>query len=201
MEAVLSLLTTYGAGLLFSATLLSCLALPVPASLVMLVGGGFVASGDMALSTAVLSAWVGAVIGDQLGYGIGRIGGDHLRKWLKKSQARTKIMGKAEGFMHQWGGMGVYLSRWLFSPLGPYVNFAAGLTSMRWLRFTLWDALGEASWVGIYVGLGFVFADHISMVADIAGNLSGLLAAGGLSTTLGFWLWKRSGKLPSRPHI
>lgn len=201
METVLSLLTDYGVWLLFIGTFLSCLALPVPASLMMLVGGGFAASGDMSLWTAGLAAWGGAVSGDQTGYGLGRIGGARLDGWLARHPARSRVMRRARGFMTDWGGAGVFLSRWLVSPLGPYVNFAGGATRMHWPRFLVWGMLGEAAWVIIYTGLGYGFSGHILAVADIAGNVSGLLAAGCVTLGLGVWLWRRSGKIHRGPHI
>ena len=67
-ELVLAFAADYGVPLLFVVTLLSCLALPVPSSLLMLASGGFAASGDMSLIVAGLAAFTGAVIGDNLGY-------------------------------------------------------------------------------------------------------------------------------------
>ncbi|RYG90846.1 DedA family protein [Loktanella sp. IMCC34160] len=192
METVLSLITTYGVAALFLGTFLSCLALPVPSSLMMLAGGAFAASGDLDLYTVTGAAWVGAVLGDQVGYGIGRIGGRHLSGWMARHPKRGAILQKAQDKTREWGGIGVYLSRWLFSPLGPYVNLAAGIAGMRWPRFFGWDMAGEATWVAVYVGLGFVFAGQISAIADIAGNLSGLLAAGAVTIGLGIWLWRRA---------
>ena len=56
---------------------------------------------------------------------------------------------------------------------------------MKWGIFTVFSVAGEAVWVSIYTGLGFVFSDQIEMVADIAANLSGFLAAGAVAALLG----------------
>ena len=94
---------------------------------------------------------------------------------------------------------------WLAAPLGPYVNFVSGLTNFKWHRFALWGLLGEIVWVGLYVGLGYTFADNITSVASILGNASGLITALLVGTGLGLWLWKlskpRLDKAPTRPHI
>jgi len=86
----------------------------------------------------------------------------------------------------------VFFSRWLVSPLGPYVNFLSGGTRVNWLTFTLWDIAGEAVWVGLYVGLGFAFSDQLEAVGQILGNLSGALAAGLVTFALGWMLFKRA---------
>ena len=74
------------------------------------------------------------------------------------------------------------------------MNFVAGAARLHWPRFLLADLAGEAVWVGIYVGIGMVFAGNITLVADILGNLSGLLAA--IAVALGAVLWlRRSARL------
>ena len=190
IDTGLALITSYGVGVLFVTTFLSCLALPVPASLMMLAGGGFAASGDLVLTQTLLAAFCGAVLGDSAGYGLGRQGGARLSGWLNAHPGRAALRAKAEASLQTWGGVGVFLSRWLFSPLGPYVNLAAGLTAMNWPQFAIAGALGEAVWVGVYVGLGYSFADQMTAIGQILGNASGFLAAGLLTVVLGRWLWK-----------
>lgn len=183
-DLLLSLVADYGAVMLFVTTFLSCLAIPMPSSLMMLAGGGFIASGDLGLTTAVSAAYLGAVAGDQTGFQIGRKAG----AWLAHAPKRKALLDKANTLTTRYGGPGVFLSRWLFSPLGPYVNFGSGATGYTWSGFTLWGALGEAVWVILYVSLGYVFADRIIEVAEILGNASGFLAAGAVTIGLGFWL-------------
>ncbi|MGA1233177.1 MAG: DedA family protein [Lutimaribacter sp.] len=65
---LLQSLATWGLPLLFATTFASCLALPVPASLMMLAAGAFVASGDLPASGVCLAALFGAIAGAQLGY-------------------------------------------------------------------------------------------------------------------------------------
>ena len=196
IDTGLALITSYGVGVLFITTFLSCLALPVPASLMMLAGGGFAASGDLVLSQTMAAAYCGAVLGDNAGYGIGRQGGARLSGWLNGSPGRAALRAKAEASLDKWGGVGVFLSRWLFSPLGPYVNIAAGLTALNWPRFAIAGALGELVWVGVYVGLGYGFADQMTAIGQILGNASGFLAAGLLTLFLGRWLWQRAVPAP-----
>ncbi|WP_457645900.1 DedA family protein [Profundibacter sp.] len=183
-DLLLSLVADYGAIMLFATTFLSCLAIPMPSSLMMLAGGGFVASGDLGLTSAVSAAYLGAVAGDQTGFQIGRKAG----AWLARTPKRKALLSKANSLTTRYGGPGVFLSRWLFSPLGPYVNFGGGATGYNWAGFTLWGALGEAVWVTLYVSLGYLFADRITEVADILGNASGFLAALVVTIGLGFWL-------------
>lgn len=187
-DLLLSLVVDYGGALLFAVTFLSCLAIPVPSSLLMLAGGGFVASGDLTLIDAAGAAYLGAVLGDQTGFQIGRRASPVIDAKLANAPKRAVLHKKATDLTNRHGGTGVFLSRWLFSPLGPYVNFAGGAAGLNWLRFTVWAAMGEAVWVMLYVGLGYAFADRITDLADILGNASGFLAAGVVTFGLGAWL-------------
>jgi membrane protein DedA with SNARE-associated domain len=185
-----SLVSTYGAFVVGIATFLSCLALPIPSSFVMLAGGAFVASGDLALFAVVVAAFAGAVIGDQVGFRAGRYGGTVLGERLRAAPAQAAVLDRAQAFVGRWGVTGVFLSRWLFSPLGPWVNFAAGATGMGALRFTVSDVLGEAIWVALYVGLGYVFASNIETLASLLGNAVAAVTAAAVTAGLGVLLWR-----------
>lgn len=185
---LLELITVYGASALAVTTFLSCLALPVPASLAMLAAGGFVASGDLPATGVVLAAFCGAVLGDQTGFLAGRFGSGAVER-LAAHPKRGAALRRATDDLCRKGIPLVFFSRWLVSPLGPYVNVVAGATGLSWRRFFLADLAGEAVWVGLYVGLGAVFAGNIALLADILGNLSGLLAA--LLVALGAGVWLR----------
>lgn len=187
------LVADYGAATLFVVTFLSCLALPVPSSLMMLTGGAFAASGDLLLNSVLLAAYSGALSGDQLGYLIGRRGAGMLDRWIAAQPARVVLLNRARAMIVEWGGAGVFFSRWLFSPLGPYVNVTGGAAGIGWGRFTVWGATGEAVWVALYTGLGYAFAGNVTAAAELAGDASGLIVAGTLTIGLGAWLrlaWK-----------
>ena len=194
-DTLFQLVADYGAWLLAVSCFLSCLLVPVPTSLLMLAGGAFVASGDLDMGNVIAAAWLGAVAGDQTGYHLGRCGAGMLDRIATRWPSRKPTIDKARALVAQRGSMGVFFSTWLGSPLGPYVNFVAGASGLGWRQFTLWDAAGEAIWVCGYVGLGYGFADQLSMVADVAANTSGLLAAGAVALGLGWMLrarWRKA---------
>lgn len=187
-DTIFALVTTWGALVIFTSSFLSCLALPIPTSLMMLSGGAFVAAGDLALWQVIAGAWGGAILGDQTGYLIGRHGGAPLVERIARTPARSAVLNRARGLVDKRGGLGVFFSTWLFAPLGPWVNFIAGTTGLGWLRFTFWDVLGETIWVTIYVGLGFAFASQIEAVSDILGSAVGLLAALAVAGAMAIWI-------------
>ncbi|MCO4849037.1 MAG: DedA family protein [Yoonia sp.] len=187
-EIALTLIADYGVIILFCVTFLSCLALPVPSSLLMLASGSFAATGDLVLSSVALAAFCGAVLGDNAGYMIARFSGDRMGDWLAANPKRAALRIKGQNYMAKWGGSSVFFSCWLVAPLGPYVNYVSGLTKFTWMRFALWGVAGEIVWVSLYVGLGYTFGDNLTAIASLLGNASGLFTAFAVTIGLGIWL-------------
>jgi membrane protein DedA with SNARE-associated domain len=188
-ETLLALVPTWGAWLVLAATLLSCLAIPAPSSLIMLAAGAFVSAGDLSFWAVVAAALGGALLGDQLGYFVGRFGGAPIWSRLADRASTAALAARAEASLKRHDLLAVYFSRWLFSPLGPYVNLLGGATAMNWARFTAADIAGEATWVALYVGLGMVFSTQIEAVSAALGNIAGALAAGLVTLLLARALW------------
>lgn len=184
---LLSLVPTYGLWLIAASTYASCLALPIPASVLMLAAGGFAAAGDLVLAQVIAAALGGAVAGDQTGFWLGRKGGASLVTRLERG-ARAGVIGKARSLIDARGGMAVFFSRWLFSPLGPYVNVIGGAMGQGWLHFTLWGVAGEAVWCGLYVLAGRAAGGNLTAASDMLGSVLGLVATGTAMLGLGWWL-------------
>jgi membrane protein DedA with SNARE-associated domain len=186
---LLALVPQYGLWLLAATTFLSCLALPFPASVLMLTAGGFAAAGDLVLGQVVLAAAAGGILGDQLGFWAGRGLGARILGRLRHDPARDRLLARADRLMERRGLGAVFLSRWLFSPLGPYINLIAGSTGYGWRRFTLAGVAGEGVWAGIYVGAGFAFGGNIAAASQAIGSWLGMIGGAGAVLVLGTWLF------------
>lgn len=192
-DTLLALVPEHGAWVIFIATLLSCLALPIPSSLLMMAAGAFIATGDLAALPVAGAALAGALLGDQLGFGIGHAGGIGLWNRMLAGPRTGPLAGRAQRSLHHRAGATVFFSRWLFSALGPWVNFAAGATRLGWRRFSLASVLGETLWVALYIGLGVIFGARLQDAGATAGSVIGALAAGLVAALLGRALWQRRG--------
>ncbi|MDG1737714.1 MAG: DedA family protein [Paracoccaceae bacterium] len=190
MTEVITLVTTYGAGFLFLCAFLSCLLVPIPTSLMMITAGAFVATEDLLFWQVYGGALLGAILGDQTGFLIGKMGGARVIEKLSKSPSRKKVADRAVKLVEKHGGVGVFFSTWLFAPLGPWVNFIAGSMKLNWLRFTIWDTMGETIWVTVYISFGYVFASNLTIAATYAGNTLGAIAAAALAGSALFWIIK-----------
>jgi membrane protein DedA with SNARE-associated domain len=188
-DLVLTLVTDCGVAIVFCVTFLSCLAVPVPSSLLMITSGGFAARGDLVLASVLAAAFFGAILGDNTGYWIARVLGAGLDTWLNAHPKRATRKAKGMAFMEKRCGSSVFFSCWLVAPLGPYINYISGITKFTWIRFALWGILGEIVSVGLYVGLGYSFDDNITAIASLMGNANGFITAFVAVIALG---WRRA---------
>ena len=184
---LLALVPTYGLWLIAASTFASCIALPIPASILMLAAGGFAASGDLALGPVIFAALAGAVAGDQIGFWLGRRGGAALVDRLSGGP-RGRMIGKARALIETRGALAVFFSRWLFSPLGPYINLIGGAMRQSWGSFTLWAILGEALWCMMYILAGRAAGGNLTAASDMLASVLGLVATGTAVAGLGWWL-------------
>ena len=191
-EGLLALVPEWGALLVALTNFLACLALPIPASVIMLAAGAFAAAGDISALPLWLGALAGACLGDQSGYWLGRTFGPRLITRLRRRRSTAALVDRAVTWLEQRRLPAIFLSRWLVSALCPYVNFSAGAARINWAGFTLPAVAGECVWVSIYVGLGYTFSADIRELASVLGNLAAALAAGVVALVLGRILWRNA---------
>ncbi|WP_439500767.1 DedA family protein [Aminobacter ciceronei] len=184
-DAAMAFLADYGAFALFAILALGSLGVPLPSSLALLVAGSLVARDQLDLVSIFAWGIAGAVLGDQMGYLIGRLGSEGLAERLAERLHMADTLSHARTATARWGAISVFLTRWLLSPLGPGVNIVAGMMAYPWSRFTVWGVFGEAVWVFQYVGLGILFSRSILAVADILGDLAWFLVFAVVAGLLG----------------
>jgi membrane-associated protein len=183
IDTLLDLVPVYGVAVVFAAVALGCFGVPAPATVSLVVAGAFIASGDLALVPVLVTGFVAAIIGDQAGYWAGVSGS----RWAERLQASTRTgdtIAKSRALIRRWGPLGVFLSRWLVSPLGPPVNVASGMLGMPWPVFTAAGVAGKAIWVGLFTGLGYAFSHSLATVAEVSGTIAWSLVLAVLGAAL-----------------
>lgn len=187
-DQFLAWLVLYGLPVLFVTLVISAVGVPLPAMLLLLAVGSFVAQGEMSLWPVIVVASVGAIAGDQIGYWLGRWGGRRLVRRVSDRVGGAERFERAEAFARRWGGASVFLSRWLVGPLGPWINLSSGITAYSWPRFLLWDVSGEVVWVVLYVMLGWTFSDRVVGLADVLNDFVWVILGALAAVVLGWWL-------------
>lgn len=189
-DQLLAWVSLYGVPALFGILLVTCLGVPFPGTLMLLAVGSFVAQGEMKLWQVLVVGSAGAIGGDQIGYWLGRWGGRRLVHRITDKVGGADMIKRAEAFAQHWGGAGIFFSRWLVGPLGPWINLSSGITEYPWPRFTLWDVLGEMLWVVLYVILGKTFSDRVQGLAELLGNLTWVIVGVIAAIILGWKLFQ-----------
>jgi membrane-associated protein len=128
----------------------------VPSETVVITGGVLAGAGDLQLALVIVSAWAGAVLGDNISYGIGRWVGERTVKRLFRSEKAHRRLDWAEHQLDVRGGYLIVIAR--FIPGGrTAVTFASGYThAMPWRRFIRYDVLAGGIWATYAALLGYV---------------------------------------------
>ena len=192
-EQVLAALALYGYPALFAIVAIAAVGVPLPVTLLLIVTGSLAAQGAMNVWVAIAIASVGSVAGDQIGFSVGRWGGKALVARFSRTIGSAERIGELDAKAKSWGSAGVFFSRWLVTPLGPWINLASGAADYSWLRFTLWDFLGESFGAGIYIWLGLVFSDRVQEVGAILGDLTWAIVGILVAAFIGWKLFFKRG--------
>jgi len=181
-EQLLAAVSQYGAPALFGIVAIAAIGMPLPITLLLIVAGAMTAQGALSLWWALGAASAGSIFGDQVGYAVGRWGGPVLVARLSSLLGKRASLDAMENRVREWGGPSIFLSRWLLSPLGPWINLASGTAVYPWQRFFLWDMLGEMTGAALYILLGRIFSDRVMSLYGVVGDLT--WAVVGLAATL-----------------
>jgi membrane protein DedA with SNARE-associated domain len=169
-----SLVHHYGLFILFLLIAAESSGVPLPGETALIAGGVLASRGDLDIVAVIVVAAAAAIVGDNVGYWIGRIGGRKLLKrwpWLERHASR--VLPWAERFFRRHGGKTVFFGRF-FAVLRVTAAWLAGVSKMHWWQFFLWNAAGGICWA-VLVGLVAYYAGHAAAEAI---NRYGLIAGG-----------------------
>jgi membrane-associated protein len=172
MLALLKIPTHLGYLVLAALVGAESIGVPVPGETALIAAGLLARQGRFHISLVIIVASIAAIVGDNIGYLIGRTGGRALlqRPGFLETH-RRRVLEKGEPFFERHGPKAVFLGRWV-SGLRIAAAWLAGINQMRWPIFLFWNALGGIAWA-TSVGLAAYYlgpaAEHVLKVAGIAG--------------------------------
>ncbi|MDQ6728749.1 MAG: DedA family protein [Actinomycetota bacterium] len=176
LHALEPTLNNYGYLAVAGLVLVEDFGLPVPGETVLILGAVYAGSGRLSIVLVVLLGFLGAVVGDNLGFAIGRFGGRRLvERWGRYILLTPERLDKATAFFERHGGKVITIARFV-EGLRQANGIVAGTTGMHWAKFLAFNALGAALWVGVWSGVGYLSGNHITTIYDTASRYSSYLA-------------------------
>ena len=141
---------------------------PVPGETLLIFASVLARRGEMSLPALLVFAWAGSVVGDNIGYVIGRtLGRATISRYGAKIGLSDARMSAIESLFARYGSATVLFARF-FSILRQLNGIVAGTLGMSWWRFLLFNAIGAALWVAAWVFAGTYFTAHTAFIARLA---------------------------------
>ncbi len=164
LNSLASPLQHYGLWAILVFVLIEDFGIPLPGETVLIAGAIYAGSGRLNVVEVGLVAFFAAILGDNIGYLIGRFGGRELiGRWGKYIFLTPERLEKTENFFDRHGGKIIVVARFI-EGLRQANGIIAGIARMHWLRFGLCNALGAALWVGTWVSVGYFAGQHIDAI-------------------------------------
>jgi membrane protein DedA with SNARE-associated domain len=147
--------------------------LPLPGETSILVGGALAAKGTLSFPLVVVVAAAGAIVGDNIGYIVGR---NLLRKMVtgegRLAPRLEHRVAQGEVFFQQHGGKTVFFGRWL-PILRLTAAWLAGAHHMPWPRFFAFNAAGGICWALTIGALGYFVGNRAESALSFVSLLAG----------------------------
>ena len=182
----------YGLVALFIVVMLESGGLPLPGETALVAAGVYASAGHMNIAEVIVVAAVAAIIGDNIGYWLGRtLGRGAFERMPILRHHTARFLPWSERFFKRHGGKTIFLARF-FSVLRVTAAWVAGISRMHWWMFFLWNAAGGICWA-LLVGLTAYYAGHAA--ADAIGRY-GLIAGAGIvvlvaAALIGLHFWRK----------
>jgi membrane protein DedA with SNARE-associated domain len=191
-DAMLSLIERYGYLIVFLGVMLEGIGIPLPGETVLITAGALAHRGSLTLWETMVMGSLGAVMGGQAGYLIGRFGGrPFVLRWGRYAFITPDRLGRAEMFFERHGGKAVFLARFI-TGLRVFGALVAGMSRMSWRKYTLYSVLGGLLWAAAAVALGYFLWASLSLVEHWIGRISLLLAAAVVLVVILRWSYRKA---------
>jgi membrane protein DedA with SNARE-associated domain len=186
------LFARYGYAVVFVGVLLENAGAPVPGETMLLAGAALARFGSLRLTWVIAAAIVGATLGDNLGFLIGRRGGRVLVERYGAMIGMTSAhLAKFDRFFERHGAKTVFVARFI-TGLRVLGALLAGASRLTWSRFLVFNALGAVVWATTFGLVGYALGYSWLTLEQWIGR-SGLIllalvsAIGGLAILRARW--------------
>ena len=162
----------------------------LPGDSLLFVVGAMCGVGLMNYPLVVGLLFAAAVLGNQTNYTIGRAIGPKVFQWENSRWFNKAAFDQAHAFYERYGGITLVAAR--FMPfLRTFAPFVAGVAQMTRAKFTFFDVVGGALWVGGIVTVGYFFGNIPWVKLHLDKIIWAMIFVPGLLVVVGAWRARR----------
>lgn len=187
-----NLLHTYGYPLVGLFVGIESSGIPFPGETMLVTAAVYAGTGHLSILWVIVAGAVGAIVGDNLGFTVGRTGGRPLvLRYGRYVRVKPEHLERAERFFEVHGDKTVFLGRFV-AVLRAWAALLAGINRMPWSKFLVYNAAGGIVWATIYGLLGYTLGhnlpllDKVLRILGTAGVVGAVLVA-----VIAYIVWKR----------
>ena len=158
----------------------------LPGDSLLFVVGALCGAGLMSLPLSIGLLIAAAILGNQSNYAIGRHFGPKVFQWEDSRFFNKRAFEQAHAFYEKYGGITIIAAR--FMPfLRTFAPFVAGISHMSRGKFSFFNVVGAALWVGGIVTIGYVFGNVPFVKANLDKIIWAMILVPGLFVLFGAW--------------
>lgn len=152
--------------------------IPFPGETILIIAAIYAGTTHhLSIPFVIASAALGAILGDNLGFWIGREGGYRLlRRYGRYIHLNERKLKLGQYLFQKHGNKVVFFGRFV-AVLRAWAAFLAGTNRMRWPSFLLYNALGGIVWATIFGLGGYFLGDRVHQITGPVGIVAIVLAA------------------------
>jgi membrane protein DedA with SNARE-associated domain len=182
---IIPYLNHYGYWAVFFVILLEDFGLPLPGETLLITAALLASNGNMNIFLLLFVAWSAAVIGDNIGYVLGRYGGRvFVLRYGHHIFITPNRIEYAENFFCRYGSIVVMTARF-FEILRQLNGIVAGIARMSWWKFLTFNALGAMLWVGFWGTISYKIGQQIDVFENGFKNFKYIFLATFILTGIG----------------
>jgi membrane protein DedA with SNARE-associated domain len=141
---------------------------PVPGETILVLASVYAGTGRLNIVVVGVLAFLGAMLGDNIGFAIGHFGGraliERYGRYIFLTPPRVE---RASGFFERHGGWIIVVARFI-EGLRQANGIIAGVSGIRWAKFLVFNAIGAALWVVVWCSIGYFSGSHIDAIYNAA---------------------------------
>ena len=180
------LLATYGYAAIFAMVMLESAGIPLPGETILISASIYTGTtGALDIRFVIAAAAAGAILGDNIGFWVGRTFGQRLlSRWGHLIGLDERKLKLGQYLFMQHGGKIVFFGRFV-ALLRAFAAILAGVNRLSPFRFFMWNAAGGIVWAGVFGLGGYLLGEGVQRIAGPIG-----WAALALALVAGLILWR-----------